>query len=73
MREKQTHTFFLKKNNKKTTKKGKKQFFMSFWQSTDFNTFKDFANSCLVPPPNLFTFLLFYVQAARLAQKKGAQ
>lgn len=34
---------------------------MSFFlQSTKFNTFKDFANSCFALPPNLFTFLLFY-------------
>lgn len=49
---------------------------MSFWQNTDFNTFKDFANSCLVPPPNLFTFLLFYSSTSKpsvLFKKKGAQ
>ena len=34
-------------------------------QNTDFNTFKDFANSCLVPPPNLFTFLLFYSSTSK--------
>lgn len=30
MREKQTHTFFLKKNNKKTTKKGEKTILYEF-------------------------------------------
>lgn len=49
---------------------------MSFWQSTKFNTFKDFANSCLAPPPNLFTFLLFYSSTSKpsvLLKKRGAQ
>lgn len=62
MREKQTHTlFFFKKKNKKPPKRTKKTILYEFFlQSTKFNTFKDFANSCFALPPNLFTLLLFY-------------